>query len=662
MKQLSVRWKIISLVLLIMIIGIGTLTFINTQRVSSTTEKSIIAQTEALSEGVEQTVTTYLESYEKQLHLLSTEPALLTYTVQNKAHNDDAQAAYRPRLNAFITTNPDATAIYVANGVSTIIEPHVEAIKDIDSTTRTWYEEAVATPGDVIWTAPYEDSMSGRLMITGAIALPDNKTVIGVDLLLDTLVSMMNDLPFGHGGFPIIIDEQATAIVHPTRSGESLESIPFVNDILNSADDTAFLNESYEDQPALIMYNKMSSIDWIINIVYFEDEVYSDIGALQMFMLLFTVIIVIVMIVALYFAITHMLKPLQVVGHSLEKMAAGDLTAHVHIKTHDEFETLGKHYNDMSDHMRDMMRTVRTSANDVEARSLHVSSISEETAASSQEMLSAVNAISDDASTTAETSKQALLHTQQLATQMQQMSTATAAIHTLTTDATSLNANGEQKMHELQETFKQSAVTLHELTTAVQTLTEKVNSIDSVMTTIMSIADQTNLLALNASIEAARAGDAGKGFAVVADEVRKLAEQSATATVDVRNTIQQLQHETHAVTTQMSLIERDVSSQSEAVVETEAVFTQISGVIASIDDRFTETMTQIDAMLHFKDAIVEEIERTVQATSSTAAACEQMSATSDEQFIAIRAIASAAEDLNELSEQLNVQMKRFTIE
>ena len=80
-----------------------------------------------------------------------------------------------------------------------------------------------------------------------------------------------------------------------------------------------------------------------------------------------------------------------------------------------------------------------------------------------------------------------------------------------------------------------------ETSATMRTLAQAADRIGEVVRLINDIASQTNLLALNATIEAARAGEAGKGFAVVASEVKSLANQTASATEDIKNQVSEIQ-------------------------------------------------------------------------------------------------------------------------
>ncbi|ETR74616.1 MAG: Methyl-accepting chemotaxis sensory transducer with Pas/Pac sensor [Candidatus Magnetoglobus multicellularis str. Araruama] len=91
---------------------------------------------------------------------------------------------------------------------------------------------------------------------------------------------------------------------------------------------------------------------------------------------------------------------------------------------------------------------------------------------------------------------------------------------------------------------KDANIKTTEVNMKMKALVDASEQIGKVITVINDIADRTDLLALNAAIEAEGAGIAGKGFAVVADEVQKLAKQSADATDEIAQEIENIQMST----------------------------------------------------------------------------------------------------------------------
>jgi methyl-accepting chemotaxis protein len=122
------------------------------------------------------------------------------------------------------------------------------------------------------------------------------------------------------------------------------------------------------------------------------------------------------------------------------------------------------------------------------------------------------------------------------------------------------------------------------------------NQVQTVSSTIETIARKTNMLALNATIEAARAGDAGRSFAVVAAEVKKLAHDTRAATSQIASTIGELTREASAVTNEIKTgVERSRAAQSGFGTISETV-REVSEIVGMVD-RQTEGIAHSTSMI-----------------------------------------------------------------
>ncbi|MEK4494709.1 methyl-accepting chemotaxis protein [Ureibacillus sp. FSL W8-0352] len=662
--KISIRWKIIGIVLLVIVIGLGSLSTASSILISSKTENAVIDQSDVLVKELTHSISTFIDGYEKSILKMTSDQGVLDYYNHSTTFNDEADQAFREQLKKYLNIYNSASSIYFTDANKIITEPHFDEIFDLDVNTRSWYTEAIANPNEVLWSPPYVDASTGEYAIAGSKAVVEgNKVlgVLGVDILLSSLTEEISKIDLGFEGYPIIFDSSGVAIVHPTLTGENLSNLEFVEKILNDENQKNILRTTIDNRENVIVYEKIPTLGWTVGAVYNVKQLHSTANSIQNMIILFTFIILIAIFFVLYFSISKIIKPIYSLCTSMEKVAHGDLTVHIDTKRHDEIGELAKHFNNMLEEMKKIIGVVQSSSRQVEDRSHHLSALAEETNASSVEVTNAVREIAIGATQSSENADQVTVSSGKLGDKINQMTEQSKALKGITNEANELNNEGQEKMDNLLNSFENSKSELHNMSISVSSLEEKIHAIESVMDTISEISQQTNLLALNASIEAARAGEHGKGFAVVAEEVRKLAEQSAKATEHVKSTIHELQQEAISVVKQMNEMQDTFKEQGTVVENTSILFQNLSSLILNMEHTFKTVTEEIDSIIKYKDRVVETIEEMSMTAQSTAAACEEVSAASDEQLRAIHSVAEASEELNELSKELSKTVSRFKI-
>jgi methyl-accepting chemotaxis protein len=314
-------------------------------------------------------------------------------------------------------------------------------------------------------------------------------------------------------------------------------------------------------------------------------------------------------------------------------LAEGDLRKTVVALTQDEFGILTLNVNQMIERLRAIVGQVQRSG-------MQVTSSSTELAATAKQQEVIM-------SNQVDSTNKVLRSVQEISNVVTELVQTMQEVAAMSQETAGFASSGQKDLARMQEAMQHMEEASSTISGRLQTIHEKADNITSVVTTITKVADQTNLLSLNAAIEAEKAGEYGRGFTVVAREIRRLADQTAVATLDIEQMVQEMQSAVSAGVMEMDKFIQDVQHSAEDVERISLQLTRIIEQVQALSPRFEEVNVamgrQSDHAHEINTAMTNLSEEMRQTTESL-----------KESFFAIG-------QLNEAARGLQEEMSRFKV-
>ena len=235
-----------------------------------------------------------------------------------------------------------------------------------DCRTRNWYIEAQKNDTETVYTEPYVDAMTGKIVITIAKAVknPQSGKVIGVmcaDIIMDHVIDAVKSSNIGEGCYSFLLDEKGDILSHtnkdylPTTKGLTNISdinVPDYKKISNSLNNkslNSFEATDFDGNKKYFLLSKISSTNWVFGIAVDQETYKKPLNSLLLGFLIAFLISIVAGIGIIIKFITDMVRPIKALNNTLKNFSADNMDVRSHLALEDELGELSNSFNQMAD-------------------------------------------------------------------------------------------------------------------------------------------------------------------------------------------------------------------------------------------------------------------------------------------------------------------------
>lgn len=292
-------------------------------------------------------------------------------TVAGTLGHLDAATGARREMLSYMESDKDLLNFYNGTQAGLFVQwGESEVPPGFDPRSRGWYKQAAAT-GDIVFTDAYVDLLTGKQVVTAALAYKNAagqvQGVVGEDIALDVLKQQVERIKLDGAGAGFILDQAGTIVAHEDAAqvgkklGELAQFKAAAQEIM--AKDNGVFAYDENGEAMLLAYARVAHTGWVVGMELPTSVVYGELGSMRRDYAVLTLVgIAIMLALCLWFSGKITRQVLALTAHA-DELARGNLAlGRLDIRSRDEIGKLGAAFNAMSENLRNLIRQMTASS------------------------------------------------------------------------------------------------------------------------------------------------------------------------------------------------------------------------------------------------------------------------------------------------------------
>ena len=377
---------------------------------------------------------------------------------------------------------------------------------------------------------------------------------------------------------------------------------------------------------------------------------------------LISIVLLVCAAVVIIFLTTRMVTVMKSTKHFLAKLAQGEFGVdpkQKHVKRNDELGDIYRSSVQLQQELRKIVDNIKQSSESLINSANQLTGMAQSTRTTVDSVCDSMRGITDASVTQNEETTVAIGNVQGMANEIAYISHIMDSLTQHANQMSEAEQASETIIHQLNASNEETIDTITNVAEQINALHSSVESIQTAINMIQSIAEETDLLSLNANIEAARAGESGRGFSVVATQISKLADQSNSTAENVADIITNIIAEADRMVEMMGDVKNKIYEQQKKLDDTmdksSAVALGVNNSLRDIDTIRNKISVLSQSGDSIQDIVTNLASIAEQNESSTQATMDSALGMSD----TMNSLENASESLKDMARALDESLVRF---